>query len=99
MKNLILKADRPAFGGLFISRHEGKVVMIKSALLPDETVEVTVDDEKKDYITASVRKITEPSPHRIEPACRHFGSCGGCHFQHIPYNLQIQIKKKYSGIV
>ncbi|GBD97926.1 MAG TPA: class I SAM-dependent RNA methyltransferase [Nitrospirae bacterium] len=94
MRNLILKAARPAFGGLFIGRHEGKVVMIKGALLPDETVEVTIDDEKKDYITASVRKIIEPSPHRIEPACKHFGSCGGCHFQHIPYNLQIQIKEE-----
>ena len=94
MRNLILKAARPAFGGLFIGRHEGKVVMIKGALLPDETVEVTIDDEKKDYITASVRKIIEPSPHRIESACKHFGSCGGCHFQHIPYNLQIQIKEE-----
>ncbi len=94
MQNLILKADRPAFGGLFISRHEGKVVMIKGALLSDETVEVTIDDEKKDYITASVRKIIEPSPHRIEPACKYVGACGGCHFQHIPYNLQIKIKEE-----
>ena len=97
MQNLILKAARPAFGGLFIGRHKGKVVMIKGALLPDETAEVTVDDEKKDYITASVRKIIEPSPHRIEPACKYFGSCGGCHFQHIPYNLQIQLKEEILG--
>ena len=94
MRNLILKADRPAYGGLFISRHEGKVVMIKGALLPGETVEVSIDDEKKDYITASVRKVIEPSPHRIEPACKYVGLCGGCHFQHIPYNLQIQIKEE-----
>lgn len=94
MQNLILKVDRPAFGGLFISRHEGKVVMIKGALLPDETVEVTIDDEKKDYITASVIKVVEPSPHRIEPVCKCFGSCGGCHFQHMPYNLQVQIKEE-----
>ncbi len=94
MRNLILKADRPAYGGLFISRHEGKVVMIKGALLPGETVEVGIDDEKKDYITASVRKIIEPSPHRIEPSCKYFGSCGGCHFQHMPYNLQIRIKEE-----
>ena len=93
MASLILKVDRPAYGGLSIGKHEGKIVMISGAALPGETVEVTVEDEKRDYIKASVRTILEPSPLRIEPACKYFGSCGGCQLQHIPYEMQINLKE------
>ncbi len=97
MKNLILKIDRPAFGGQFIARHEGKVVMIKGAVLPGETVEAAVENERKDYITASAGKILEPSPLRITPQCDYFGICGGCSFQHIPYELQVRLKEEILG--
>jgi 23S rRNA (uracil1939-C5)-methyltransferase len=93
MNTLILKVDRPAHRGLFIGRHDGKVVMISGATMPGETVEVTVEDDKKDYLTASVTKIVEPSPDRVEPPCKYFGICGGCRYQHIPYELQVKIKE------
>ena len=76
-----------------MGRHEGKVVMIRGAVLPGETVEVTLDREKKDYLTASAIKVLEPSPLTIAPACGYFGSCGGCHLQHAPYELQVKIKE------
>ncbi len=94
MQKLILKVDRPAYGGLSIGRHEGKVVMIKGAVLPGETIEAIVENEKKDYLAASVKKIMETSDDRISPACKFFGICGGCHFQHIPYARQIRIKEE-----
>ncbi len=94
MQKLILKVTRPAYGGFSIGRHEGKVVMIKGAVLPGETIEAIVENEKKDYLSASVKKIKEPSTDRISPACKFFGICGGCHFQHIPYARQIQIKEE-----
>jgi 23S rRNA (uracil1939-C5)-methyltransferase len=93
MSTLILKVDRPAYGGLYIGTHEGKIVMISGAVLPGETVEVTVEVEKKDYIRAAARKILEPSPFRIEPACKYFGTCGGCQLQHIPFKMQIKLKE------
>ena len=89
---LILKADRPVYGGLSIGRHEGKVVMIKGSVLPGETIEVNIEKEKKDYSIAAVARIIKPSPDRIEPACPYFGTCGGCHLQYISYEKQVQIK-------
>ena len=93
MSNLIIKIERPAFGGVFIGRHEGKIVMVRGAVLPGETVEVSVDEDKNDYFTASSVKILEPSPERIEPLCEYFGICGGCSLQHAPYHLQVRIKE------
>jgi 23S rRNA (uracil1939-C5)-methyltransferase len=94
MSNLIIKVERPAFGGVFIGRHEGKVVMVRGAVLPGETVEVSIDEDKKDYFTASVVKILEPSPERIEPPCEYYGICGGCSLQHVPYHLQVRLKEE-----
>ncbi|MBI5663607.1 MAG: class I SAM-dependent RNA methyltransferase [Nitrospirae bacterium] len=94
MKNLVLKIDRPAFGGQFIARHEGKVVMVRGQVLPGETVEVAVEEEKRDYLAASAVKVLEASPLRIAPQCEHFGVCGGCSFQHVPYELQVSLKEE-----
>lgn len=94
MSTLNLNIERPAFGGAFIARHEGKIVMVHGATAPGERVEATVDNEKRDYLTASVSKIIEPHPERIDPPCQYFGICGGCTFQHIPYPLQVQIKEE-----
>lgn len=90
---LTLNVDRPAYGGFSIGRYEGKVVMIKGAALPGETVEVVIEEDKKDFSVASVARITTPSPHRIDPGCRLFGICGGCHLQHASYEEQVALKE------
>jgi len=79
---------------MFIARHEGKVVMVNGHTMPGETVEATVEKDRKDYITASVSKIIKPSPLRTEPGCRYYGICGGCHYQHIPYKKQAELKEE-----
>jgi len=94
MSTLIVKVEKPAYGGIFIGRHKGKIVMMRSAVLPGETVKVTVDEERKDYIKATAKEILEPSPYRIKPACRYFGTCGGCQLQHIPHDMQIRLKEE-----
>ncbi len=48
MENITLTVDRPAYGGLSIGRYEGKVVMIRGAVLPGETIEVNVEKDKKE---------------------------------------------------
>jgi 23S rRNA (uracil1939-C5)-methyltransferase len=68
--------------------------MIKGAVLPGETVEINIENEKRDYLTASAGKIIDPSSYRIKPACIYSGSCGGCHYQHIPYDLQVRLKEE-----
>jgi 23S rRNA (uracil1939-C5)-methyltransferase len=92
-KILTLKIDRPAYGGLYIARHEGKVVMIRGAALPEETVEAVIEEEKRDFYTASVVKIITPSPRRIKPKCKFYGICGGCHLQHASYEDQVAVKE------
>jgi len=87
------KAELPAYGGLCIAKWKGKVVFIKNTI-PGETIEARLEEERKDYYTASTTKILEPSPDRIEPNCKFFGLCGGCQFQHISYQRQIKLKEE-----
>ncbi len=90
---LTLRIERPAYGGISISRHQGKVVLVNGAFIPGESVEAVIEKEKKDYLSVSVLKLLEPSPERITPECEYFGNCGGCHLQHIPYDLQVTLKQ------
>lgn len=89
----ILQPLSVGYGGLSIGRWQGKVVMIKG-VIPGETVEAAIEEEKRDYIIASVSRIVEPSPDRIMPDCRYFGICGGCHLQYISYSRQIKLKEE-----
>ncbi|UCH46404.1 MAG: TRAM domain-containing protein, partial [Nitrospiraceae bacterium] len=57
MSRLTLKIERPAFGGSFIARHDGKIVMVQGPTAPGERVEATLEHEKRDYLTATVSKI------------------------------------------
>ncbi len=90
---LTLKIERPAYGDISISRHNGKIVLVNGVFLAGESVEAVIDKEKKDYISASVSKLLESSPERTVPECEYYGNCGGCHLQHIPYDLQVQLKE------
>ncbi len=90
---MIIRPSSFAYGGLAIGRLEGKVVMIKGGI-PGELLDICFEKEKKDYYTASVSKVIEPSPERITPACKFAGVCGGCQLQHISYNKQVQFKEQ-----
>jgi 23S rRNA (uracil1939-C5)-methyltransferase len=92
-ETITIKAEHPIYGGLAIGRRDGKVVMIKGAI-PGETVEARIDQDKKDYSTATAIKVLDPSPDRVEPRSRYFGDCGGCQLQHIAYGRQVRIKEE-----
>jgi 23S rRNA (uracil1939-C5)-methyltransferase len=62
-------------------------------VLPDETVEARVTEEKPGFVRAQLEKVVEPSPYRIAPDCPYFGECGGCHYQHADYERQLELKK------
>jgi 23S rRNA (uracil1939-C5)-methyltransferase len=94
MMVLTLKIERPLYRGFFLARHQGKVVMVKGPVMTGETVQAVIEEDRNDYFTASAIKIIDPSPERITPPCKYFGVCGGCHFQHIPYDLQVKIKEE-----
>lgn len=61
---------------------------------PGDIVDVKVDKKKRSYAEGHIVRMVEPSPRRVEPMCEHFGVCGGCKWQHIPYEDQLMYKRK-----
>ncbi|MDB6154432.1 MAG: hypothetical protein JWL90_2885 [Chthoniobacteraceae bacterium] len=80
-----------AFGGKGVARHDGKVYFIPFTI-PGEVVTVRVVRSKKNFAEAELVSIETPSPDRVEPECPYFGRCGGCAYQHIAAERQLQIK-------
>ncbi|MGI6076003.1 MAG: 23S rRNA (uracil(1939)-C(5))-methyltransferase RlmD [Pyramidobacter sp.] len=70
---------------------DGRTVFVDGAL-PGETAVIAVRQEKKSYIQARVERIVKGNPHRREPQCQWYRSCGGCQLQHADYELQCRIK-------
>jgi 23S rRNA (uracil1939-C5)-methyltransferase len=61
-------------------------------VLPGEKVEAEILREKPGFARGSVTQLVEASPDRIEAQCPYFRQCGGCHYQHIPYERQLKFK-------
>ena len=63
-------------------------------VLVGEVVEVAITEVKKNFARAKLLRVVQPSPERVTPACRYFGQCGGCQYQHIDYAAQLRLKHK-----
>lgn len=92
-KKKILTIDNLDYQGLGVARVEGKTWFVENAL-PQERVEVRVLEEKRHYGHAVTQKILQRSAQRIEPKCGYYAECGGCQMQHIPLDLQRQVKQQ-----
>ena len=89
-----LPADLPAAGLRANNAGErGKAVFVPY-VLAGEKIEACLTEQKPGFARAAVDAVIEPSPHRIQPSCPYFGGCGGCHYQHIRYEQQLEIKKE-----
>jgi 23S rRNA (uracil1939-C5)-methyltransferase len=80
--------------GKAIARHEGLVVFIEGAV-PGDVVDVNVYRKKKNFLEGRAEKFISYSPARVTPVCEHFGTCGGCKWQNLSYEQQLQFKAKY----
>lgn len=78
--------DLDAFGQ-GVARHNGKALFIPG-LLPQESAEVVITEDKKQYARAQIKRRLNESPQRVTPRCPHFGVCGGCQQQHVSIALQ-----------
>jgi tRNA/tmRNA/rRNA uracil-C5-methylase (TrmA/RlmC/RlmD family) len=87
----LLQIDDIAFGGKGVARHQGKVIFIPF-VGPDETVTARLIKEKKSFAEGRVLKIVTPSPDRVPAPCPYFTVCGGCIYQHLRYDRQLEIK-------
>jgi 23S rRNA (uracil1939-C5)-methyltransferase len=80
------------YGGDAMGRlPDGRAVFVPFAL-PGETVRVCAVEEKRGHVRADLVDVLQPAPGRIEPRCKHFQVCGGCHYQHLPYETQLAAK-------
>ena len=69
----------------------GRVVFVPFGL-PGELVRVRLTQEKQNFARGELLEVLKASPDRIEPKCKHFGTCGGCHYQNLPYEKQLKAK-------
>jgi 23S rRNA (uracil1939-C5)-methyltransferase len=70
----------------------GRAVFVPFCL-PGETVRARIVFERKNFARAELVEVVKPSPERIAPRCQHFGVCGGCHYQNLPYATQLKAKE------
>ena len=77
--------------GKCLARYESLVVFI-SDVAPGDVVDVRVTKEKKNFLEAVPVHFHACSEMRTQPFCEHFGVCGGCKWQHIPYDTQLFFK-------
>ena len=79
--------------GKALARHDGKVIFIEGAV-PGDMVDLLLTKNKKDFAEARVLQLITPSADRVTPFCMHFGVCGGCKWQMLPYNMQLKYKQQ-----
>lgn len=78
--------------GKSIARVDDMVVFIPYGA-PGDVVNIKLDKKKRSYAEAHIVDMVKPSPDRVTLACEHFGVCGGCKWQHIPYESQLRYKR------
>jgi 23S rRNA (uracil1939-C5)-methyltransferase len=88
----LVQIEKPIYGGAFLTRVEGKATFVPLAL-PGEQARVRIIEEKRGYATAEVEEIVATAAERVVPGCRHFGTCGGCQYQHAEYKTQLDMKQ------
>jgi 23S rRNA (uracil1939-C5)-methyltransferase len=89
-KILTLTGEKYLHGGLTLCREEGTTYLVEG-LMPGEKARVEVSRKRKTWFGKTL-EIIDSSSDRVEPLCSHFGVCGGCRLQFIPYELQLKWK-------
>ena len=96
-KNIVLEhisITSTAAKGKALAKHEdGRVIFIKEGV-PGDLVDLRVIKKRKNYFEAEIIKLHKRAPQRITPVCAHFGICGGCKWQHMTYDMQLDQKQQ-----
>ena len=79
--------------GQGLGRHDGWVVMVRFSL-PGERIRARIYRNDKNFSEADLVEVLDPSPQRIEAPCPVFGQCGGCQYQHLDYEAQLEWKTR-----
>lgn len=87
-----IQLEKPAYGGDAMGRlPDGRAVFIAFGL-PGEKIRARLTADRKNFARGEILQILETSKDRIQHRCKHFGDCGGCHYQNLTYEKQLEIK-------
>jgi len=94
---MLLSIEKLIYGGDGLARTppgaDGRsMAVFVPFVLPGERVEAEIRQEKPGFARGSLTQVIEASPDRVETRCPYFRQCGGCHYQHIPYQRQLEFK-------
>jgi 23S rRNA (uracil1939-C5)-methyltransferase len=81
--------------GKALAHIDGKVVFVKYAA-PGDVVAIQLTQVKGRFMEGEVHEILSPGPDRVQAICAHFGTCGGCKWQHVAYSAQLEIKNQWA---
>jgi 23S rRNA (uracil1939-C5)-methyltransferase len=88
-----VRIEKLVYGGDGLAHHDGHTVFVP-LVLPGELVQIESSARKKKFIRGRLERVVEPSAERVSPPCPHYGHCGGCQYQHMPYEAQLGYKAK-----
>jgi len=94
---LLLQIEKLVYGGEGLARlpadaqGRGKTTFVPF-VIPGERVVASPVENRPGFVRTTLNEVLTPSPDRVEPGCPHFGCCGGCHYQHINYDVQLRYK-------
>ncbi len=92
MQTLDITLTGMAYGGDAFGRDaNGRMIFVPFAI-PGERIQAEIVETHKRWARARLVKVLKASPERVAPRCRHFTDCGGCHYQHMPYQIQLKSK-------
>ncbi|HWB99479.1 MAG TPA: hypothetical protein VG672_22370, partial [Bryobacteraceae bacterium] len=83
--------EKLVYGGDGLARLNGQVVLTPF-VLPGERVRVEPESGKAGLVRTRLREVLAAAPERIAPPCPYFARCGGCHYQHAPYEFELARK-------
>src|SRR5213078_924152 len=90
-EELELQIDSLAYGGNGVARLDGFVVFVRRGL-PGDTVRARVTKVQRRHAEAIATEVVEPGPVRVDYPCAHYPACGGCRFQDLAYEAQLEAK-------
>ena len=91
LENVTIEAV--AAEGKALTHVDGMVLFVDFAV-PGDVVDIQVYKKKKNYMEGFITRMVQPSPQRVEAFCEHFGVCGGCRWQPLPYEMQLEAKRQ-----
>ena len=92
VSNFEVTVEKLVYGGDGLARLDGRVVFAPF-VLPGERIRARAEQEKPGLVRARMLEVLETAPDRVTAPCSVFGRCGGCHYQHAPYDYQLAAKR------